>query len=112
MISALVGHLVGDYLLQNDYLAQGKKQSHLTCIAHCIIWTLCVTLFAGWWVWWIPPVLFATHFIQDRWGLVGWYMRVMGQSKFASPPMAPWSMIVVDNTLHILCLWVVWKIIG
>lgn len=37
MISALVGHLVGDYLLQNDYMALNKKKSSFHCMVHCSI---------------------------------------------------------------------------
>ncbi len=46
MISALVGHLVGDYLVQNDWMALNKKKSMLPCLVHCAIWATCVVLFA------------------------------------------------------------------
>lgn len=69
---AIIGHLVGDYLLQNDWMALGKKMSSvfyrptdgrwelkwtlttvfrwfsLPCFVHCLIWTLAVMAFAGW----------------------------------------------------------------
>lgn len=48
MWNALVGHLVGDYLIQNDWMALNKKQSSLHCAVHCGLWTLSVILFAGW----------------------------------------------------------------
>lgn len=103
---AIIGHLAGDYLFQNDYLAQGKKKSSAICAAHCLIWTGCVLLFTApaWFHWWVPIVLFVTHFIQDRGGLVLAYMKLMGQKAFASPPMSPWSIIVVDNTMHLVVL--------
>ena len=41
-VSALVGHLIGDYLLQNDPMAAGKKQNPWICTVHCLVWTLCV----------------------------------------------------------------------
>ncbi len=108
MISALVGHLVGDYLLQNDWMALNKKKSTAVCAAHCAIWATMVWLFA-WWPWWTWPVLFATHFAQDRTGVVAWYMRTAGQKQFATGACAPWSTIVVDNVWHIVMLWLVWK---
>jgi Protein of unknown function (DUF3307) len=90
---AIVGHLVGDYLLQNDWQASGKKRSSWICAIHCLIWTFWVVLFAGWYSWpvdtktiIVPLVLFTTHFLQDRWGFIKWYMLKMGQEKFASPP--------------------------
>lgn len=42
---AIVGHLVGDYLLQNDWQAQGKKQSSWICSVHCVLWSASVMLF-------------------------------------------------------------------
>lgn len=69
---AIIGHLVGDYLLQNDWMALGKKRTSfpdspddwnrpvwelfkffnrwfsLPCFVHSMIWTLTVMGFAGW----------------------------------------------------------------
>ena len=47
LVLALIGHLVGDYLLQNDWMALNKKKQHLPCLVHCFIWALCVCGFAG-----------------------------------------------------------------
>lgn len=113
--SALVGHLVGDYLFQNDWMALNKKASSFHCAVHCFIWTVCVMAFSGVIfhgglmpviVFWI---LFGTHFLQDRTGLIRWYMRAIGQEKFATGPCSPWSIIVVDNVWHIVTIWLVWK---
>ena len=104
---AIIGHMVGDYLLQSDYLAENKKKSSFVCAIHCLIWTLSVMTLAGWWRWWVFPALFIPHFAQDRTGFVLWYMRTSGAKRFAEPPLAPWSLIVVDNTFHLLTLAVV-----
>jgi hypothetical protein len=109
---AIVGHLIGDFILQNDWQAQGKKKSSWICAFHCLLWTLSVILVAGWWRhWWVWPVLFITHFIQDRGPLVRKWMHLAGQDSFAGPPLGPWSIIVVDNVLHIVVLACVAKII-
>lgn len=109
---AIVGHLVGDYLLQNDWQAQGKKRSSLICGVHCLLWTIAVVVAAGWWVWWVPPCLFLTHFIQDRTGVVLAWMKLIGQESFSKPPLGPWSIIVVDNVWHIVTLAVIARILG
>lgn len=102
---AIVGHMAGDYLLQNDWMAQGKKVSSLICAIHAAIWTAAVAAFAGWWA---SPlaivVLFVTHFAQDRGGFVTWWMRLIRQPKFLAPPMSPWSIIVCDNAWHLVVL--------
>jgi len=112
----LIGHLIGDYILQNDYLAQGKKKSSWICMVHCVVYALTVLACTGWgWVWarywWVGLAIVAEHFIQDRWGLVRKLMHLMGQDAFAGPPLGPWSIIVVDNVCHLVFLWVLSKAI-
>lgn len=100
----LVGHLVGDYLVQNDWMALNKKKSDLHCLVHVLSYTLCVwacTL----WPWWTLPLVAIPHYLIDRTQFVMWFMRVTGKEKFAQPPMSPWSLIAVDNTFHAVCLW-------
>lgn len=108
----LVGHLVGDYILQNDYLANGKKKSSFICALHCALWTASVLGFGQVWnvftvgqIGWLTLWLFGTHFVIDRWGFITWWMnRVSGQAGFAKN-LAPWSIIVVDNVFHIVTLY-------
>jgi hypothetical protein len=117
LLLAIIGHLVGDYLLQNDWMAMNKKKHWLPCFVHCWLWTFSVCAFTGWmWVSGIKGLaifaaLFVPHFIQDRTQVIGWWMRLgwKDQSKFAEPPMAPWSLIVVDNVWHIVALWAIWR---
>jgi hypothetical protein len=103
----IVAHFIGDYLLQNDYLAQNKKKSSWVCGAHCLLYGLATFLcllpsgasFA------IAPVVALLHFPIDRWQFVPFYMRYYGQNDFAKPPCFPWSVFWVDNTMHLLVLW-------
>ncbi len=111
MFSALVGHLVGDYLLQNDWMALNKKRSSLHCMVHCLVWTVSVMLFSQWPLWVACP-LFITHFVQDRTQIVSWWMDTIGQKSFRTGICAPWSAIVVDNVWHILTIWILWKMVA
>ncbi len=107
---AIIGHLVGDFLLQNDWMALNKKKRSLNCAVHCAIWTLSVCAFTGWWTPIAVFILFTTHFIQDRTNIILWWMTKMNrQQEFVNAPYAPWSVIVVDNVWHIVTLWVVWR---
>lgn len=110
MISALVGHLVGDYLLQNDWMALNKKKNSLICLLHAFLWTLAVCAFAEWWYPRAFLVLLITHFLQDRTNFINYWMDCVGQYKFRTGPLAPWSSIAVDNVFHIVTIWVVWKV--
>ena len=44
MFEMLIGHLVGDYLLQNDWMAENKAKHKglgwLTCAVHCLLYTM------------------------------------------------------------------------
>ena len=100
----LILHLTGDYLFQTDWMAKNKKADGfngiLACLSHCLIYSL-PFLFIGS----VPQVniIFFSHYLIDRTQIVKSYMQVFGQKEFAKPPFAPWSIIVIDNTFHLIC---------
>lgn len=100
MMHWIFPHLIGDYLIQNDWMANGKKTSGWICTVHVATYMV-PFLFCGFELWQLA-VIAMQHWIQDRAGFVAWSMRVTGKGGFAKPPMAPWSIIVVDNIYHIL----------
>jgi hypothetical protein len=109
LLLAFLGHMVGDYLLQTDWMAENKKEQTWPCLVHSTIWAASVVLFAGW-LSWIPfLVLLAIHFLQDRTYMVRSWMRLTGQEHFIDGDYAPWSIVIVDNTFHLLQIWLVWK---
>lgn len=93
-------HLVGDYLLQTDWQAIGKKKSSWICLVHVALYMLPFLLTSL--VWWQLFLIAAQHFIQDRTGFVVWMMKAKGSGEFAKPPMGPWSIVLTDNIIHIL----------
>lgn len=111
LVGAIVGHFVGDYLLQNDWMANNKKRKSLPCLVHVVLYTAAVMLFSGWFTHQhalaITAAIAIPHFIIDRSHIPYWYMLAVGQKNFAHVPMAPWSIIAVDNTMHFVCLWIV-----
>jgi len=118
LLLAIIGHLVGDYLLQNDWMAAEKKRDWFVAFIHATIWAMAVLLFSGWGSFHgthgliVAACLIIPHAIQDHSNLVRWWMRLIGQRVFSEPPMAPWSIIVVDNVWHIVTLWVVWRFVA
>src|SRR6056297_3501264 len=85
MFEMLLGHLVGDYLLQNDWMALNKTKNNITgwvaAIVHCLIYTLAVTVLM--WefnIYWIIAVFFS-HFFIDKFSLAKYYLfYVKGKS--------------------------------
>jgi len=96
----IYAHLVGDYLLQIDWMAKGKKQSSWICAVHILTY-LSPFLLCGFPAWKLVAIGLQ-HFLQDRTNIVVWSMKSTGRSGFASPPMAPWSIILTDNIWHVL----------
>lgn len=106
----ILGHMIGDYLLQSDWMAINKKNKGfkglIACIIHCIIWTISVyTLgFLNTHSLIIFLMLFVSHFILDRTSFVKWYCnktRIM-------PNPAFWKIILVDNTLHLTMVYLIY----
>jgi len=112
LAGAVIGAMVGDYLLQNDWLALGKKRSSVICAIHCTVWTIAVLVFANNYNWLLALWLFTTHFAIDRTAFISWWMNnISGQKGFAKN-LSPWSMIVVDNCFHLVTVWVGFKFIA
>lgn len=104
-LALLSGHLIGDYVLQNDWMAANKTSKTWPCLVHCVAYAVaiwfCTILYFPWWVAVVAGVI---HFPIDRWRLARKWMTLNGQESFATGPLSPWSIIVVDNTIHIVTL--------
>lgn len=108
----VIGHLVGDFLLQTDNMARYKPQQwpwmlrHIACymIGMCLIialfsWQRSVPLWAA-----LVAVVFivVTHIILDRRACTARWMQLVGMS-----PEQTWLLIVVDQVLHLVTLAIV-----
>ena len=105
----LLGHLVGDFVLQNDWMAQGKRKGLITLpgMIHFIIYTCIIilalvgmglfaksTLFAiG-----VLTLVFVSHWLIDATDVVDAWMRFYGQRPVSIIRLA------VDQTFHLLVL--------
>lgn len=118
MITAdqIVAHLVGDYLLQSDWMANEKTKRSLAALAHVVTYAIPFLFLSPS----LPAlaVIVATHFIIDRWRLarfVVWAKNLLGPgarpwsecSATGYPPERPawlsvWLLIIADNVLHVL----------
>lgn len=84
MFELLLGHLAGDYLLQNEFMAMNKSKNTwigwLAAFIHCILYTFAVCLFTwNFQLIWIIAV-FLSHFPIDKFGLADKYMRYIKRS--------------------------------
>ena len=116
----IYAHLIGDFLIQNDWMAKGKKHSSIICLVHTLTYLIPFLfvanpppafsdigrgLFGAVFFhpdWWQLALIGAQHFIQDRTNIVTTFMHAKGSTSFAQQPLAPWSIILTDNILHVL----------
>lgn len=72
--SLLLGHLLGDYVFQNTWMASRKGAKYLPCVVHCLIYTFCVVAMTSWSPWW-ALVVFLSHFPIDKYSLADKWMK-------------------------------------
>lgn len=122
-LAVVLAHLVGDYLLQTDWMAKEKTKRWWPAVAHGLTYSvpyaalmlLGVTRFS------VPALLVigGTHIVLDRFRLarhVVWFKNQFAPRAFRSrwedcrttgyPPenpafMSVWLMIIADNTIHL-----------
>lgn len=107
----ILAHFIGDFLLQSDGLAAGKKISSAICTIHVVLYMVpffCVD---------IGPIQFVLialqHWLQDRYGFIAWYCRNMDifQSELLHKGL-PWGHFVVDQIFHFIWLWLVMDVLA
>lgn len=135
-VNAWLGHFVGDYLLQNQWMALGKSfpgmRGHIACTVHVTLYTLAIALFTQLWNPMFLAAVFIPHWLIDRWGLA-WYLinarnpvphtklwdrgPVCAQAPSDQVERNVWKIafaapvyILTDNTLHWVCLWFTAKV--
>jgi len=103
----IYAHLIGDYLIQWDDVAQNKKKSSWKCFLHVVTYMIPFLLCGL--AWWQLLAIAVQHYIIDRTNFVSWFMDKKGSHIFATNVCFPWSQIVTDNILHILWMaFIVW----
>jgi hypothetical protein len=105
-------HLIGDYLLQNNWISLNKKKAgnlgSFACHVHCILYSA-PFLFIGSWK--AVFIIYFTHYIIDRHFIVSTFTAIKngiyeidnyGYGKTTDKTTAMWLHILNDNTLHMV----------
>lgn len=133
----LMGHLTGDYLFQNNWMALNKKKDFLAAIAHCYFYTICVGIFiypelvriAGKEKYVIIFLLFLSHYVIDAFALIDKWLHLIGGRSYANAEkyckintdlalqqyMRSYTSLVqtvADNTVHLLIMYVIIHLFG
>lgn len=105
----IFAHLIGDFLIQTDWMVEGKKRRSWICLIH--VATYMIPFIFTPLSWLQLTCIAAQHFLQDRTQIVEWFMEHTGRRNFAEPPKGPWSFILVDSIFHILFIALIEKIL-
>lgn len=100
-----IGHLIGDFLFQTNWMAMNKSKKWFPLLTHCVVYTLMIFSLAFFGGFTLPlsaiGLIFVSHVILDKRVFVEWWVRtIMGSSGDASN----WLLVVVDQVFHILIL--------
>lgn len=115
----ILAHLAGDYLLQNDWMANEKVKRWSPALVHATLYTLPYALITQSWT--ALFIIWGTHAVIDRYRLAKrfiWAVNQLSPKAYrytwveakdnagysASKPvwMSTWLMFIIDNTIHLL----------
>lgn len=95
----LLCHLGGDYVLQNQWMADNKVRAWWPAIVHAAIYTAVFLTITN------SPlalaIIFSTHAIIDRFRLAKYWTTFYGIGKGVPDWLSVWLLIIVDNTFHL-----------
>jgi hypothetical protein len=104
-----VAHLIGDWILQNDWQAKNKSKSWWALISHVLIYHVLILGVLLYFVGSQPSVYIAvvllafSHLILDRQTTIIWLMQRFHNSGDGTTPER-WLMVAFDQALHIVLL--------
>lgn len=104
--SHFIAHLLGDFVIQNDWMAKSKKDSSMICAIHSITYIVPFLFLCDLNSWQLALIA-GQHHVQDRDNFVIWSLKKTGKGFFATGPCAPWSIFAVDGTFHLLWIYFV-----
>jgi hypothetical protein len=117
MMEQLLLHLVGDYITQSHWMANGKTKYSWIAAIHATVYALPFAMIGTWWA---VGAIGVSHFFVDRFRLarfvifaknhLGIYSpsltwddcKATGYPSSVPPWMTVWLLIITDNTLHLV----------
>lgn len=115
----VLAHMIGDYLIQSDWMAQEKTKRWIPAILHGVSYGLPFLFLTT------SPlallVIMGTHILIDHYRLarhVVWFKNQFAPKSFRPPHTATghgenrpeflslWLLIIADNIIHIIINWV------
>ena len=101
-MNPFVAHLIGDFILQNEWMATKKTQSSFVCMVHVLVYLVPFLLCHL--QWWQIVLIGAQHFVADRKMLfISFWMRA-----WKRVPPENWNLrLYVDQSFHLVWIEIV-----
>lgn len=104
----LVGHLIGDFVLQTRWMAAHKASRWLPLVVHAVLYTAVVVgaaeVFGGIHAWAIA-LIFLTHVALDQRRFVRWWSsHIQGVTAGSADA---WVTVMADQAFHVMVLFIV-----
>ena len=106
-------HMLGDYILQNGWMATNKKRpgwiGFWACQVHCLTYSLPFLFIASWQA---VLLIYSSHFLIDRYRIVEhfialregtFHVKNLGFPEDRPPFISVWLYIITDNIFHVAC---------
>jgi len=109
ILLGFLAHLAGDYIFQNDYIANEKTKRTIPALIHVFLYGIPFYFIVGFS--YELLIIVVTHFFIDRFRLAvywiklinwNWNSKNFGFSESKPLWMSVWLMIIYDNSFHIL----------
>lgn len=106
-MNPFIAHFIGDFILQNEWMAVNKKRNSFACLVHVIAY-LMPFLFCQL-EWWQIALIGIQHFAQDRTGFILWWVQTLKRV-----PKEYWGQIplYVDQAFHFAWMEIVILLVG
>ncbi len=104
----ILAHFIGDFLLQNDWMAVGKKKSSWICTVHVSLYILPFLLTDLTYL--QLSLIFIQHWLQDRTNFINWWCETTKSFQIERSKLydaLPWGHFVVDQIMHFIWIWIV-----
>nr|WP_275983757.1 DUF3307 domain-containing protein [Paenibacillus hamazuiensis] len=103
----MLAHLIGDFLLQNEWMAFNKQKRWLPLLVHSAVYTIAIA--AASFALLDQPLsvygillVFAGHIVLDRGSFIAWWYKRVTR---CTDPKTWWLKVVYDQTFHLILLY-------
>jgi hypothetical protein len=94
-----LAHMIGDFLIQNEWMASHKKNNSWVAFVHVVAYLLPFLLTGL--LWWQIVLIGLTHFLQDRSSFVDWFVRTWKRIPSGEGGIIP---LIVDQVFHLIMI--------